>query len=67
MYIRIFTSAYRQLTWDEIWETFADRYPGQWAVQFFPPADKLVNQENSYHLFVLEGQPHGVSIHPSDW
>lgn len=64
-YIRIYTNDYRRLSWDEVWETFADRYPGKWAVQFFPPAEQLVDQTNIYHLFVLDGIPIEFSIHSS--
>lgn len=67
MYIRIYTNDYRQLSWDEVWQTFNDRYPEFWAVQFFPPSDKVVNETNMYHLFILEGPIQGISIHPSDW
>lgn len=64
-YIRICTSDCRHLSWDEVWEIFVSRYPGKWAVQFFPPEDQLVDQANIYHLFVLEDEPLGFNIHPS--
>ena len=62
LYIRIYTNDYRQLTWDEIWDVFSDAYPGQWAVQVFPPAERLVNEQNIYHLFVLDEPPQGLDI-----
>ncbi len=62
LYIRIYTNDYRQLSWSEVWDTFADAYPGQWAVEAFPPADQLVDEANIYHLFVLEDAPVGLNI-----
>jgi hypothetical protein len=50
------------MAWSEVWATFADRYPGRWAVPFFPPASDLVDEANIYHLFVLEEAPLGVNI-----
>lgn len=66
-YIQIHTNSYRRLTWSEVWAVFSDMYPKKWAVQFFPPEDQLVDQTNIYHLFVLEDDPLGFSIHPSKW
>lgn len=54
LYIRMRRRDYRPMDWDEIWENFQDTYPGQWAVQMFPPREELLNEENLYHLFVLE-------------
>jgi hypothetical protein len=62
LYIVISTPDYRQLSWSEVWEAFAARYPGRWAVQFFPPAEELVDERNLYHLFVLEEAPRGVNV-----
>lgn len=63
LYVKIRTEDYRVLAWREVWDVFADRYPGQWAAQFFPPADSLVDEANVYHLFVLDdGPPAGVNI-----
>ncbi len=62
LYIKIRTEDYRVLTWSEVWETFADRYPGKWAIQVFPPAERLVDDVNLYHLFVLEDPPAGLDI-----
>lgn len=61
-YIRIFTPNYRKLSWREIWECFSDRFPGMWAVEVFPPADELVDDENVYHLFVFSERPRGLTI-----
>jgi hypothetical protein len=65
LYILIYTPDYRQLSWSEVWEAFARRYPDQWAVQFFPPAGDLVDERNLYHLFVLEETPRGVNVKAS--
>lgn len=60
--IKIFAPGYRPLTWREVWEAFAETYPGQWAVQCFPPADELVDGKNVYHLFVCDTPPDGLNI-----
>lgn len=65
-YIKVRTEDYRRLSWEELWDVFVDRYPDRWAVQFFPPRRKVVNEVNIYHLYVLDIDPTGVSIHPSD-
>ena len=41
--LKVFEEAYRPLLWREVWDVFAARYPGRWAVQCFPPADQLVD------------------------
>lgn len=61
-YICIHTKQYRPLSWAEIWETFIDSYPGQWAIQSFPPEDCFVDEQNIYHLFVLSEPPQGFDI-----
>jgi len=61
-YIRIYTNQYRPLSSTEIWETFIDAYPGQWAIQSFPPEDRVVDEQNIYHLFVLTEPPQGFDI-----
>jgi hypothetical protein len=62
IYIKVRTDNYRQLAWSEVCEAFNRNYPGQWAVQFFPPADQVVDDTNIYHLYVLEHAPAGVNI-----
>jgi len=62
LYIRIYTNDYRRLGWEEVWETFKDRYPGKWALQVFPPGEELVNDTNMYHLFVTDYIPAGLNI-----
>lgn len=62
IYIKVRTEDYRRLAWSEVWEVFADRYPGRWAVQFFPPAEELLDEANVYHLYVLGEAPSGVNI-----
>lgn len=61
-YIRIATPNYRTLTWTEVWKAFSAIFPGQWAVQAFPPGDRLVDEDNVYHLFVLRNPPGGMDI-----
>jgi hypothetical protein len=60
--IKVFTPDYRPLTWREVWDAFAEAYPGRWAVQVFPPAERLVDQKCVYHLFVMEGEPTGLDL-----
>jgi hypothetical protein len=62
LYIRIRTENYRELGWEELYDTFSRAFPGQWAVQFFPPRSELVNDVNCYHLYVLDESPDGVNI-----
>ena len=60
--IRIWADGHETMTWREVWEAFARLYPGKWAVQVFPPADRLVDGKAVYHLFVLEQEPQGLDI-----
>ena len=62
LYIKVRTEDYRVLTWSEVWEAFSGRYPGHWAVQCFPPAERLVDDTNIYHLWVLDDPPAGLDI-----
>ena len=62
LYIKISASGYRPLSWREVWDCFAEAYPGRWAVQCFPPAGDLVDGKSVYHLFVLENEPTGLNI-----
>jgi len=60
--IKVFEPGYRPLGWREVWEAFAARYPGKWAVQCFPPASELVDGKAVYHLFVCDRPPTGLNI-----
>lgn len=62
LYIRIRREDCRPMSWPEVWAVFADRYPGRWACQFFPPASQLVDEANIYHLFVFEEGDDPVSV-----
>ncbi len=62
LYIKICAPGHPPLSWREVWECFAEAYPGRWAVECFPPADQLVDGKAMYHLFVLEGEPVGLNI-----
>jgi hypothetical protein len=62
LYIRIRREGYGPLSWRQAWEVFRERYPGRWAVQFFPPAGDLVDDEDIFHLYVLDFVPAGVNI-----
>lgn len=60
--LKIYAENYRRLGWEEVWQAFAESYPGRWAVQVFPPASSLVNGKCVYHLFVCEGEPRGLNL-----
>ncbi len=60
--LKIHAPAYRPLSWREVWEAFAARYPGRWAVQVFPPAGSLVDGKAVYHLWVLDHEPQGLNL-----
>lgn len=60
--LKVFAEGYPVLTWREVWEAFADRYPGRWAVQVFPPRERLLDGKAVYHLFVLDGEPTGLDL-----
>ena len=62
LYIRISTPDKKPLSWKGVYETYARAYPTRWAVQFFPPLAELVDEENIYHLYVLDHEPGGVNI-----
>jgi hypothetical protein len=64
LYIRIRREGYGPLSWRQAWEAFNRNYPGQWAVQFMPPALDLVDEEDIFHLYVFEpgAVPAGVNI-----
>ena len=60
--IKVFASDFRRLGWSEVWEAFAEKYPGQWALECYPPRNELVDGKNVYHLFVLDVEPQGLNI-----
>lgn len=64
LYVKFNAMGYRPLSWREVWEAFAARYPGRWAFQAFPPSDRLIDGKAVYHLFVLEPgfEPGGLDI-----
>jgi hypothetical protein len=62
LYVKVRREGYGPLSWRQAWEVFNDRYPGKWAAQFFPPADQLVDDEDIFHLYVIEFVPRGVNI-----
>lgn len=64
LYVKILATDCRPLSWREVWEKFADTYPGKWAVQCFPPANQLVDGKAVYHLFVCDKEPAGLNIRP---
>lgn len=61
--LKVFTADYQPLSWRSVWEAFAHAYPDRWAVQVFPPRERLVDGKCVYHLFVLAAPPAGLDIH----
>lgn len=43
----------KPMSFREVWDAFAEHYPGKWAIQCFPPEDRLIDQANKYHLYVV--------------
>lgn len=64
--IEIYAPGYPVLTWRQVWDAFSDAYPGRWAVQMFPPADRLADGKAVYHIFVLGPGvvPEGLDLRP---
>ena len=60
--LKVWAPGYPVLSWSEVWSAFTERYPGRWAVQFFPPAGSLVDSKNVYHLWVLDSEPAGFNL-----
>jgi hypothetical protein len=52
-YLKIYTPEYKRLSWLQVWQAFADIYPGRWAVELYPPEEELVNDAHVYHLWML--------------
>lgn len=50
------------MAWSEVHDAFQEAYPGRWAVQVFPPRDRLVDGKAVYHLFVLPEAPQGLDL-----
>ena len=62
MYVRIHRDDMAPMGFRELWDLFAERYPGKWAVQVFPDANNLLDQANKYHLFVIDKAPAGLNL-----
>jgi hypothetical protein len=60
--LKVCTEPPRPLTWDEVYDAFTAKYPGRWAVEVFPPLERLVNGKAVRHLWVLEGAPSGLDL-----
>ena len=60
--VRIHRVDLAPMGWRELWDVFSAAYPGRWAVQVLPPAGRLIDQRNKYHLFVLPEPPAGLDI-----
>lgn len=46
------------ITWDELQRLKAEAgFGNRWAVEIFPPDDRIVNVANMRHLFLLDGAP----------
>lgn len=62
LYVRIHRKDMAVMGFRELWETFERLYPGKWAVQVFPPRDRLLDQANKYHLYVYDTCPSGLDL-----
>jgi hypothetical protein len=60
--LKVFEPGYRPLLWREVCDAFTAKYPGRWAIQVFPPSERLLDGKAVYHLFVLEKEPAGLSL-----
>lgn len=65
-YLKVGRHDDRPMAWTEVWQAFTVVYPDKWAVQFFPPADRVVDEANRYHLYMLDEPPSGVDINRRD-
>lgn len=62
LYIRIHRDDMKPMGFRELWDLFAQKYPGRWALQVFPDEKHLLDQANKYHLFVYETCPAGLNL-----
>jgi len=62
LYVRIHRKDMAIMGFRELWDLFDRLYPGQWALQVFPPREHLLDQANKYHLFVYAQKPEGLSL-----
>ncbi len=53
LHLKIYTPDYQPLSWAQVWQAFVAVYPERWAIEFFPPAEELVNDAHVYHLWLL--------------
>jgi hypothetical protein len=63
-YVRIHRLDMEKMGYRELWSVVQQLYPGKWAVQSFPPWDKLIDQANKYHVLVFERTPEGFDLWP---
>jgi hypothetical protein len=62
-YIKVRRHDDKPMGWRAVWKAFASSYPDCWAIQMFPPASELIDDEiNVYHLYILHESPVGVNI-----
>lgn len=61
-YLKVGRHDDKPMAWTEVWQAFTAIYPDKWAVQFFPSADRVVDEANRYHLYMLDAPPSGVDI-----
>jgi len=52
-YLKVYTPDYKRLSWLQVWQTFTEVYPDRWAIELYPPAEELVNDEHVHHLWML--------------
>ncbi len=55
-YLKVYTPDYKRLSWLQVWQAFTEVYPDRWAIELYPPASELVNDEHVYHLWMLPAE-----------
>ena len=62
MQLKIYAEDLAPLCWGKVWGAYTKRYPDKWALQMFPPSDRLVDVKNVYHLWVCDSCPDGLDL-----
>lgn len=63
--LKVYAPDYRRLSWLEVWQAFHETYPNRWALELYPPAEKLVDDAQVYHLWLLPEEwrpPDGMNL-----
>lgn len=60
--LKVWADGNPDLPWRPVCDAFNAAYPGRYAVQVFPPKERIVDGKAVYHLFVLPGAPAGLDL-----